>query len=178
MRTLPHCVLTSDPAPRQNLALSSRRRTPSVVVSAKMICGQLLGVRGLTQHRQQRARAVLLHLHRHGENVERAFLKQPVHHVAKHLRIQIVQVRLEHDDGVFAVCLGRSLAFLRPSAAARWHCPGSRACPRRSRLSRSSSRETARNASPESSRLRRPVGLPVPPASPTNKPARRAAIPQ
>ena len=79
---------------------SSRMRTPSVVVSAKMIfviCDASLRPR---QHRQHHPGTALLHLHRRPEHIERAFGEQSIHHVAENLRIQIVEIRFKHRDNL------------------------------------------------------------------------------
>ena len=61
-----------------------------------MICVSRAASSGFAQNRQQHSGTVLLHLHRRGENVERAFVEQPVHHVAEDLRIQVVEIGLKH----------------------------------------------------------------------------------
>ena len=58
------------------------------------------GVLGSAQDCQQHSRPILLHLHRHAKSVERALLEQTIHYIAEDLRIQIVDIRFEHGNGV------------------------------------------------------------------------------
>ena len=96
--TSPHGVSTFSQRRARVCRTSSRRRTPSVVVSVKIKLREFARVCRFTQDCQQHSRTALLHLHWHAEGIQRAFFQQPVHHVAKHLRIQIIEARFQHRD--------------------------------------------------------------------------------
>ena len=73
-------------------------RTPSVLLSRNNSARNLRLVLGPRQHRQHRAGAILLHLHRRGEDVQRPFGKCQIDDVADQLRIQVVQIRFQYGD--------------------------------------------------------------------------------
>src|SRR5271157_1011128 len=50
------------------------------------------------EYRKQRAWPVLFHLHRRGENIQRAFRKREIDDVADELRVEIVEVRFQDRD--------------------------------------------------------------------------------
>ena len=81
-----------------------------VVVSRNTIASERLALFRLRENRQQRARAVLLHLHGGEVHLERAGGVERIHHRSENLRVHVVDLALEHDD-----LLGR--------AAARRSCP-------------------------------------------------------
>ena len=116
MRTSPHgCGLSPSGAPES---------APFFAAPNAEGCGfgednlrQLARVFGLAQHGQQRSRPVLLHLHGHAEYIERAFFQQTIHYVAEHLRIQVIEVGLEHgdvSDAVFAASFGAASPIVKP----------------------------------------------------------------
>src|SRR5580698_7909531 len=57
-------------------------------------------VLGSAQDYQQHSRPILLHLHRHAKSIQRALREQTIHYISEDLRIQIVDIRFEHNDGV------------------------------------------------------------------------------
>ena len=103
---------------------------------------------GRRHHGQQRAGAVLLHLDRRVEHVERAGREQPIHDHAEDLRVHVVDLALDHHH---AGAAGRRARGLSPIRTRRtFGVAESRGCRRRIRR--------ARRASPESGRTpwRRP----------------------
>ena len=50
------------------------------------------------QNRQQRARAILFHLHRRGENIECTFGESKIGEVTDELRIEIVEIGFQDRD--------------------------------------------------------------------------------
>ena len=89
-------------------------------------CASLLASSGLHKNSQQRARTVLLHLHRHAENIERAIFEQAIHHIAKNLRIQIVEIGFENRNRFLKTSWPQASTqrIRRSSAARHWDVPG------------------------------------------------------
>src|SRR5215471_9952272 len=53
---------------------------------------QFRGVLGAAENSQKHSRAILLHLYRQAESIQRAFLQKSVDDIAKNLRVQVVEI--------------------------------------------------------------------------------------
>ena len=96
-RTAPIGVSTATISRCRHSRSTSECRRPMVVVSRKMTVRNLGEPLGSRDHGQQRARPILLHLHRHVEHFERACSVQPVHDDAEDLRVHVVDFALDDD---------------------------------------------------------------------------------
>ena len=108
MRTSPKVVETLTYSRGKNAAVGGgRAHAESCRLREDQRC-ECVGVLRLAQHRQQRARTILFHLHRRGVNIERARGQGLLEKVAVDLRIHVVEIGF--DDGDFFVEAGDSFS--------------------------------------------------------------------
>ena len=91
-------------------------RTPSVLLSRNNSARNFSSCSRPRQNRKQRAGTVLLHLHRRGEDIERALGQRQIDDVADELRIQVVEVRFQDRDLFLAQIRSARLGVQRGSS--------------------------------------------------------------
>ncbi len=135
----------------------SATRTPSVVDSANSTRASSSRSGGTRQHANREARPVLLHLQMHQRHVERAGFEEALHQVLEMLGVEVVEVRLQHDDAIAA----ETGAAPEHGAQHVGQAARSARCPRRSRSPRRCIAGSVQNSSTTARTIAAPVGVTV-----------------